>query len=48
VRGIATLPKDILNTLDRISEARVARHGFPAGLMTRLKDSVKAWKWVTS
>jgi hypothetical protein len=33
--------KDILSTLDRISEARVAKHGLPAGLITRLKDSVK-------
>jgi hypothetical protein len=36
--------KDTLNTLDHISEARVARHGLPAGLMTRLKDSVKTWR----
>jgi hypothetical protein len=39
---------DTLNTLERISEARVARHGLPAGLMTRLKDSVKTWKRATS
>jgi hypothetical protein len=36
--------KDTLSTLERISEARVARHGLPAGLMTRLKDSVKTWR----
>jgi hypothetical protein len=36
--------KDILSTLGRISEARVARPGLPAGLMTGLKDSVKTWK----
>ena len=35
---------DTLSTLERISEARVARPGLPAGLMTRLKDSVKTWK----
>jgi hypothetical protein len=39
---------DTLSTLERISEARVARHGLPAGLMTRLKDSVKTWKQATS
>jgi hypothetical protein len=36
--------KDTLSTLERISEARVARHGLPAGLMTRLKDSIKTWR----
>jgi hypothetical protein len=36
--------KDTLSILERISEARVARHGLPAGLMTRLKDSVKTWR----
>ena len=40
--------KDTLSTLERISEARVARHGLPAGLMTRLKDSIKTWKRATS
>jgi hypothetical protein len=39
---------DTLSTLERISKARVARHGLPAGLMTRLKDSVKTWKRATS
>jgi hypothetical protein len=38
---------DTLSTLERISEARVARHVLPAGLMTRLKDSVKTWKRAT-
>ncbi len=36
--------KDTLSTLERISEARVVRYGLSAGLMTRLKDSVKAWR----
>ena len=36
--------KDTVIILERIPEARVARHGLPAGLMTRLKDSVKTWK----
>jgi hypothetical protein len=40
--------KDTLSTLERISEARVARHGLPAGLMTRLKDSVKTWRRAAS
>jgi hypothetical protein len=39
---------DTLSTLERISKARVARHRLPAGLMTRLKDSVKTWKQATS
>ena len=38
---------DTLSILERISKARVARHGLPAGLMTRLKDSVKTWKRAT-
>ena len=42
------LEMDTLCTLERISEARVARHVLPAGLMTRLKDSVKTWKRATS
>jgi hypothetical protein len=29
--------------LERVSEARVTRQGLPAGLMTRLKDSIKTW-----
>ena len=40
--------KDILSTLERISEARVTRHGLPAGLMTRLKDSMKTWRRAAS
>jgi hypothetical protein len=39
---------DTLSTLERISKARVARHELPAGLMTRLKDSVKTWERATS
>jgi len=31
--------RDNLSTLERISEAQVATHGLPAGLMTRMKDS---------
>jgi hypothetical protein len=40
--------KDTLSTLKRISEARVSKHGLPAGLMTRLKDSVKTWRRAAS
>ena len=40
--------KDTLSTLERISEARIARHGLPAGLMTRLKDSIKTWRRAAS
>ena len=40
--------RDTLSTLERISEARVARHGLPAGLMIRLKDSVKTWRRAAS
>ena len=32
---------DTLSILERIFKARVARHELPAGLLTRLKDSVK-------
>ena len=39
---------DILNTLERISKARIARHEQLVGLMTRLKDSVKTWKRATN
>jgi hypothetical protein len=45
---VLSLEIDTLSTLERISEARVARHVLPAGLMTRLKDSVKARKRATS
>ena len=40
--------KDTLSTLERISGVLVARHGLPAGLMTRLKDSIKmeAGSWL--
>jgi hypothetical protein len=40
--------KDILSPLERISEARVTRHRLLAGLMTRLKDSVKTWRRAAS
>jgi hypothetical protein len=40
--------KDTLSTLERISEARIARYGLLAGLMTRLKDSVKTWRRAAS
>jgi hypothetical protein len=33
--------EETLCTLDSISEARIARHGLPAGLMARMKASVK-------
>ena len=36
--------KDSLSTLETISEARIARHGLPAGLMARMKGSVKTWR----
>jgi hypothetical protein len=34
---------DSLSTLEGISEARIARHGLPAGLMARIKASMKTW-----
>jgi hypothetical protein len=34
--------------LERISETRVAKHGLPTSLMTRLKDSVKTWSQTAS
>jgi hypothetical protein len=36
--------KDSLITLETISEARIARHGLPAGLIARMKGSVKIWR----
>jgi hypothetical protein len=33
--------EDTLSTLEGISEARIAWHGRPAGLMARMKASVK-------
>jgi hypothetical protein len=45
---ILSQEKDILSTLESISEARVARYGLLAGLVTRLKDSVKTWRWTAS
>jgi hypothetical protein len=35
--------RDNLSTLEGISEARIARHGLPVGLMARMKASVKTW-----
>ena len=40
--------KDTLGTLEAISEARIARHGLPAGLIARMKGSVKTWRRATS
>jgi hypothetical protein len=40
--------KDTLSTLEGISEARIARHGLPAGLMARMKASVKTWRRAAS
>jgi hypothetical protein len=36
--------RDSLSTLEGISEARVARHGLLAGLMARIKASMKTWR----
>jgi hypothetical protein len=36
--------RDDLTTLETISEARIAQHGLPAGLMARMKGSVKTWR----
>ena len=36
--------KDTLGTLEGISEARIARHELPSGLMARMKVSVKTWE----
>jgi hypothetical protein len=36
--------RDSLSTLETVSEARIARHGLPAGLMARMKGSVKTWR----
>jgi hypothetical protein len=41
---VLSLEMNTLSTLGRISGARIARHVLPAGLMTRLKDSVKTWE----
>jgi hypothetical protein len=40
--------RDSLSTLDGISEARIARHGLPAGLMARIKASMKTWRRAAS
>jgi hypothetical protein len=36
--------RDILSTLEGTSEARIARRGLAADLMTRIKASVKTWR----
>jgi len=40
--------RDSLSTLESISEARIARHELPAGLMARMKASVKTWRRAAS
>ena len=40
--------RDNLSTLEDISEARIARHGLPVGLMARMKASVKTWRRAAS
>jgi hypothetical protein len=40
--------RDALGTLEGISEAWSARHGLPAGLMARMKASVKTWRRAVS
>jgi hypothetical protein len=40
--------RDTLSTLESISEARIARYGLPAGLMARMKASVKTWRRAVS
>jgi hypothetical protein len=40
--------KDSLSTLEGISEARITRHGLPAGLIARMKASVKTWRRTAS
>ena len=36
--------RDKLSTLEGISEAWIARHGLPAGLMARIKASMETWR----
>jgi hypothetical protein len=40
--------RDSLSTLESMSEARIARHELPAGLMARMKTSVKTWRRAAS
>jgi hypothetical protein len=40
--------RDSLSTLEGMSEARIARHGLRAGLMARMKASVKTWRQTAS
>jgi hypothetical protein len=40
--------RDTLSTLEGTSAAMIAGHGLPAGLMARMKVSVKAWRRATT
>ena len=40
--------RDSLSTLESMSEARIARHELPAGLMARMKASMKTWRRAAS
>ena len=40
--------RDALSTIRGISGARIARHELLAGLMTRVKASVKTWRRAAS
>jgi hypothetical protein len=40
--------RDTLSTVEGISEAQITRHGLPAGLMARMKVSVKTWRRAVS
>jgi hypothetical protein len=40
--------RDSLSILEGISGARIARHGLPAGLMARIKASMKTWRRAAS
>ena len=40
--------RDSLSTLEGISEARIARHGLPAGLMARIEACVETWRRAAS
>jgi hypothetical protein len=42
------LKKRISLVLEGISEAQVARHGLPVGLMVRMKASVRTWRQAAS
>ena len=36
--------KDILSTLEKMSEVRIERHSLPASLVDRMKGGVKSWR----